>query len=396
MRKYSVIFLVLAVAFQLMGPLAVFVPRCFPLLVGFISIAGIMVEIQKGNGRSLLRLNRIQGSLMLFWIVALASSLWSLDGEQTLVRALRLFFFVLPILALPHMVRRLSLPEKERLWSIFAGSWAGGVVLMVGENLFDHPVYRMGKGIAEGVALDDVVTNHPLIVLSVLLWPVAMHLFAKGPKWIGAVLPLVATILLFPLTSQSATLAMGVASCALLIGLCSPKAIRRLWLAISLLGCVAVVPLAMLPYTWGWADSSWLMDSARHRVEIWYYTACTVLQRPFLGHGLESSSLLLGDGGPWHFLKTQGPIMSHPHNMFLQVWFETGAVGAFFILLFFVSLYRNLRRTDLVRQPYVWSGLFFVVTAASAGFGAWQGWWLAAICFMAFFFMMEKEDGKQT
>ncbi len=395
MKGFSALFLVLAAALQLIGPLSVFVPRAFPLLVGIVSLAGVVVEIRAGNGRALLRAGKMQGALLLLFCLAFASSLWSMDGGRTLSRSVRLAFFILPVMAMPHMARRLSALEKERLWSIFSGSWAGAVLLMAMEQLFDHPIYRMGKAVPDGEAIGDVVTNQPLVIMSVLLWPLAMHYLARGNRWLGVCLPLGATILLMPLSSQSATLAMGIASLCLLLGLFSPKAVRRFWLGTSLLGCVAVVPLAMLPYKWGWADLSWLMDSARHRVEIWYYAACSVLQRPLLGHGLESSGILQADGGTWHFLEVPGAFMAHPHNMFLQVWVELGAAGGLATLLFFVALYRNLRRTDLLCQPYVWSGLFLVVVAASAGFGAWQGWWLATLCFMAFFFMMEKENEKE-
>jgi len=396
MKGRSALFLLLAVVFQCLGPLAVFVPRALPLVLGILSIAGIAIEWRNGNLRAVFRLNGIQISLFLLFALALASSLWSLDGGLTLTRAGRLGLFLLPILALPRMARRVTDGEKDILWPIFAGSWAGAVLLMVEEHFMGHPIFHMGKGLAFDAPLEDSVTNQPLIILGLLLWPVAIHYFSKGPKWNGLLFPLAATALLLPLTSQSAALAMAVATLALVVGFVSARAMRRLWLAISLMGCVAVVPIAMLPWRWGWANCGWLMDSARHRVEIWYFSAVAVLQRPFLGHGLETSSLLRSDDGNWRFLGKSIQVMDHPHNLFLQVWLELGFAGAFLMLLFFIALYRNLRRMDLVRQPHVWAALFFVVTAASAGFGAWQSWWLAAICFMALLLMMEKEHGKQT
>ena len=71
--------------------------------------------------------------------------------------------------------------------------------------------------------------------------------------------------------------------------------------------------------------------------------------------------------------------VGHPHNAPLQVWTETGLVGAFFVLAIMgLSLKSVAARAPPERAPIL--ALYAAIIAVSlVGHGAWQGWWPAAI-----------------
>ena len=77
------------------------------------------------------------------------------------------------------------------------------------------------------------------------------------------------------------------------------------------------------------------------RVAIWRFTTERVVERPWLGWGMDASRM-------W-----PGVIPLHPHNAALQVWLELGVVGA---------------ACAAVAIAYL--------TIGALSFGVWQEWWL--------------------
>lgn len=65
--------------------------------------------------------------------------------------------------------------------------------------------------------------------------------------------------------------------------------------------------------------------NASGRMELWTEVVASARTRPLLGHGLGSSQHLLGT-------RFSGAI-AHPHNDFLRLWHDAGAVGAGLLLL---------------------------------------------------------------
>lgn len=94
-----------------------------------------------------------------------------------------------------------------------------------------------------------------------------------------------------------------------------------------------------------------LPESFQSRVYCWHETLAKIMERPFTGHGLEASGTwketyagrtewvekltsLAGDGQAEAMNKAwqNFPIIpGHPHNMALELWAETGVVGALLV-----------------------------------------------------------------
>jgi O-antigen ligase len=66
--------------------------------------------------------------------------------------------------------------------------------------------------------------------------------------------------------------------------------------------------------------------SLAHRIGIWEYVCNRIGESPWIGHGLDASSAV--DDKIMVQGKESSAISLHPHSASLQIWFETGAVGA--------------------------------------------------------------------
>jgi O-antigen ligase len=100
---------------------------------------------------------------------------------------------------------------------------------------------------------------------------------------------------------------------------------------------------------------------------IWSLTVIEILDRPWLGHGIEA----VRDFGNW------GRVRGHPHNGILQVWAEFGLVG---ILLFAAGLRGLLLRvgkSPLILQPVLLAGFVAWLVVFCVGYSNWQSWWMA-------------------
>jgi O-antigen ligase len=87
--------------------------------------------------------------------------------------------------------------------------------------------------------------------------------------------------------------------------------------------------------------------NASGRMELWTMVIASARERPVLGHGLGSAQRLLGT-------QFSGEI-AHPHNDYLRLWHDVGAVGAGLMLLawgqWLVVLLRAWYRSERRRGP---------------------------------------------
>ena len=131
-----------------------------------------------------------------------------------------------------------------------------------------------------------------------------------------------------------------------------------------------------LPFSWEW------------RVKMWPYTGQQINLHPLFGWGLEASRTFTED----HF-KLRGFTLSylvqHPHNVGLQVWLETGLIGALLlstaIALFGIRL-SSMPGLARLQGAAISSSGAIILIFFSFTYGAWQEWlwaciaWVAALC----------------
>src|SRR6185295_2346039 len=118
-------------------------------------------------------------------------------------------------------------------------------------------------------------------------------------------------------------------------------------------------------------------------VLIWRFVSERIAERPVLGWGLNSSRAIPGGkDGPMPGTEL---LPLHPHNAYLQVWLELGAVGSGIVGAMLALMIFTMRRrfTDWSEQGLALGALTAALTCGAVGYGLLQGWWLSTFIVLA-------------
>ena len=178
------------------------------------------------------------------------------------------------------------------------------------------------------------------------------------------------------------------------------RGMPRILAVVIALGVLAAPAIpSLIPSPLGAGQSlPFLSPSGMHRVVIWQNTVKHIRENPVLGGGFDTARALYGvkdkvkyfsskDTGEVTWSANYEPIPLHPHNGFLQVWLELGAIGAVILLGLLLAVIRaidrfvpgRVNRAASLGMATVW------LTIASLSFGAWQSWWLTSVLLAAAF-----------
>ena len=124
------------------------------------------------------------------------------------------------------------------------------------------------------------------------------------------------------------------------------------------------------------------------RVIIWEYTAEQVLKHPLLGVGVASTPVLTDQqraAGPLE--KPEGFVYprtlgSHAHDMFLQTWFELGAMGAILLAMVGVTVVLLIPLLPTSAQPFAAGTFATFALVAAFSWGVWQMWFMCTIALL--------------
>lgn len=157
-----------------------------------------------------------------------------------------------------------------------------------------------------------------------------------------------------------------------------------------ILGAVLAFIIASTPLIFGFiskgADATTATTSAEWRLAIWRRVIEVIGHDPVFGQGL-GVLRTMRDKIPSGVFKNELFVPNHAHNMVLQLWAETGAIGA--ILVAITVLFAGFR----MPQPRM-LGVAGFLAAALAGqfmaialvsFDLWNDWWWATAGFLATF-----------
>jgi len=211
-------------------------------------------------------------------------------------------------------------------------------------------------------------------------------------KVVGLALAIIVTFAVSVSSHETSWLALGVSAAVFLLGLVSPRAARMTVLVGWVVVCLAAPLLARGLHAAGMATAPWLPASARSRIVIWNTTAELAAEAPVLGRGAHMTYYLtdkLSPPPPPDAAKTlrdffrdpkkvRPPTLStHAHNIYLQTWFELGAVGALLLSGVGIALLLAIGRLSTVIQPYALATFASGATLAGSSYGMWQSWLMA-------------------
>lgn len=254
-----------------------------------------------------------------------------------------------------------------------------GVLLLI-EVATGAMMTRMTKGLEPGDPLVFRNVSRAASVYVVLLGPVAALALLQAPagRWIAFGLAL-AGIPIAGSFDMLANLAALVAA-----GLVFLTALRwpfttlaatgiaiALWIVlfpfiVSIIGPLSEAQRAALPFSWEW------------RWETWSYARDLIGQKPIVGWGMDSARSFEETIQMRGYTVDRMPL--HPHSSALQLWLETGVIGALLAAGAAAALGAESARR-LRDRRWVAAGAASAMMAAAVlsfvSYGVWQEWWWA-------------------
>ncbi len=384
-------------------PIAVLVglvaPRSFTYLSLLISATAIAAAIKSGSldsGR------QIPWRMPLFFLFAFclfsaASAFWSPFPGAT-IRAALLFAAICgfsagtvivisnPLFqidrrtgaALSFIVAITGLALVVDIYSMFEiRRWiVNGLPLRM--NILSPTMYRLNGNAV--TSIDPSIVNRSLVSLAIFIWPALyMTAIATNTRYFSVGLYLIVLLACFLSGSQTAQLQMVLSTVAFLASLVSDRHARRLLLVAWVSACALVVPLMTGLHGLRLHKSNLVTVygegfSPAARIAIGHQYATRVIEAPFLGHGAAVSRELKNSSTSDHKMP------AHPHNAYLQLWFELGAVGIGLFMGFGLSMINMIIAlpSSLHRFAYAQFASAAVLLAPSYGF--WQPWQTGMIC----------------
>ncbi|WP_449254626.1 O-antigen ligase family protein [Bosea sp. (in: a-proteobacteria)] len=378
----------LGAALMVLMPLAMWLAnRSAPLMLGLAAVPLVAAAVAAGEAREVAAgLRRLLATppglaLAAFLGWALLSILWSHDKADSLRAWGELVLPIVFALALAASGRFRPRPAWLRALALAIILACLLVMVELASGLSQRAALGLGK-------LMSFVFNRPAITALVLAVPTIHGLWnlpeARRFDRILAI-ALALAVAASALRSESASARLGVAVCAFCWGL------AVLWprLTLTAAGCAFVVAMAMAPML-GIAARDGLpalilnrfaVMTGQARIDIWLSFGEVARARPLAGAGFGTSATMhrnpvAAEVAPEHRLLLGA---GHPHDMPLQAWAETGAVGAGLLALAGLLLLARLRRLP-AREMAPRLALFSAAFAISVvGHGAWQGWWIAVL-----------------
>jgi len=246
--------------------------------------------------------------------------------------------------------------------------------------------------------------NRNLGLLNLMLWPTLLLARTRFSTPLGRMAGLgllsVAALGMFSSEHESSMLAL-VVGCLVFVGMAfAASTMRKVVLAMWIAATLLVVPIADIAHDAGLHRASWLPQTARNRIILWSVTADRLQQAPILGIGIDSTKPLDEESAA-SAPRSPGDAYAqrtgrHAHNIFMQTWYELGAVGACLLLIAGMAALHALSLLPSGQQPFAYAGFVSAMVIASFTWGMWQPWFMAAFGIWAMLLVIALDAARRS
>lgn len=278
------------------------------------------------------------------------------------------------------LVLHACLPRPIPAWALKLATiaFAFGCLSIVVE-LSTGMAFRMQLGVRSYV----FIFKRSVTAMLILFWPLAIHLWFTGRRPIAGALLALFCIAVFFAHSSATAMGLAIGLAVALLAAFSLRAASRA-LAAGLVAAMLVAPVLgdaafrLLPPK---VVERLNFAHADQRLDVWQSFGEVVKRRPIGGVGFGTSSRMAQEPVASEVPAEHRVMLGawHPHNGYLQIWAETGLVGAALAGAALALLALGLARLPL---PQGMAGAATMAAAGAimlVGHGIWQGWWSAVL-----------------
>lgn len=295
-------------------------PRSYAILFLAFLLWAALSELWSPSAGSLVRGSLVDGSFAL--------------GSRSVIILLTGLFSMLTLAA------ALRAGEGLRVSRILVAAFILHALILFGASVFSGPLLERVYGSdlqAQAKGMQNLMRNMNAFIL---VLPILLTLLVRRASWPGwaaaAALVLGCLLLSVRMDNQTAVLALAAMLAAMAAIAMLPNTGWR-WLLGGLAAYILSAPLLVAGLIRiAPAFDTLLAPSFRSRLWAWELVLAEIRQAPLTGHGLMASRTwrdTYADHPEWlaglpAFWSDYPVIPGHPHNMALQIWAETGLVGA--------------------------------------------------------------------
>ena len=370
-----------AVGLALVPLLVALANRSGPLVVAVAALLFTAASFaEKGRGALRDLAAPLRGPLGLAALAFLGWCLVSLAWSPFPALSLRTLSEFGPTLLAAYLLACLA-PARLPPWSVPLGAGLLAVACL-------FVVASLGSNMAPQKALGQrtavFVLNRPVLTVLLIAGPLAACLVAGGRRIAALAILVLAAAAILASVSGAAAMGLAVAAATVALAWLLPRRVGQAFVAVGLALALALAPVEgdilarVMPEA---AHRRLVQSSSRARVAIAQSFGAAVHADPWRGAGYGASARFqdvpAASGLEPEMRQMLG--VGHPHNSFLQVWAELGAVGA---ILAACVLFLSLREAAVLPRGLRAVALGLVAGAAAIAFvehGAWQAWWTAAL-----------------
>jgi exopolysaccharide production protein ExoQ len=314
-----------------------------------------------------------------------ASASWSIDPAHSLHAALQMTAILLGAMAL-LAGPPLDHETTERLFSTLLIATIVGAAILAADCLLG---YRF-QSLVAGHPHPGVVTkyNRGIDYLVLIAWPQFAYI-AWRRRWRDAVLLAVCMVVIVAIgAGLAARVAAAVGILVLALAVWLPRAVA------PILAAGTVVLAASLPFTMRvmadhrMALAPHLKLSGLQRLEIWDFMTARVFERPLLGWGIAVSNAVPITPAEISTYVYQGSQGTYPHDQWLELWVETGAIGAAIGLAFALLVIVRIQRMAPPIRPFAFAAFASAITVSCVNFEVVTDSWWAALAATAYLLTM--------
>lgn len=381
---------------------SIVIPRAIPFFFFALVIMAVSELLRTGQtGKLFVRPSHFWVLLVAFVIWCFLASLWS---DVPLKALGKVVFLVSAAIGAWVILRWLSVADTKILTALKLGFFAGfltGAIFLAIEIWFDQPLRRAlynnfdwsrprsQKHVKfandEVISLSRYLLNRSLATLNLFFWPallIVVELFKAQLRWgLIAIMAALIAVATFFSVHESSMLALIAAALVFAMASLLPRlgriALATGWIAAVLL----IIPVINAAYKAELYNKPWMPITAQARLIFWKHTANEYLKSPVIGVGLRSTKV--NDDAkrqdaeklPNHaFAMRTG---RHGHNIYLQTWYELGAIGALLLLVTGLALIARANHLANAAKPYVFAAFSAAAVIAAFTWGMWQVWYMA-------------------
>ena len=356
-------------------------------LVFILGVLGLGLAIKTGR----FKITPTQIALVAFLSWLCVASLWSpYKPDDILTNYIKLFIMVMVFYWCAPLFEYAGRRRPRRLQHLFMSTVFFTVGLLIidllshfGLTLLFNPADDFNEKLFRIIDAE-MNLGHSITILILIAAPAALLMRARLPNQYARYV-MMGFLILLAIAAWLNGLAVGLLGTmgvvlAAIAGYIYPQRAPQALLVLAIAAILFAPILAFLASQYVAIAETNLPLSWDHRLRMWAYCWDVIQSHPLKGAGFDASrtfneTFIAADG------RKITTVSLHPHNAGIQIWTETGAVGAILASAVIATLFKPLKAFIHSRgHAGAVSGVIMAtIIVSSLTYGAWQFWWWGSV-----------------